>query len=206
MHSKASIARQAGAGGYARHAEPARWAPAPVVQDNPRTGRARNAVRILPPADAAGNNFGDRWPMHSFLELGAFPSAVPCARLHAREILWEWHLAGLSESTELIVSELVTNAIAISGADDNGAPVRLWLLSDGVCVLIVVWDASPLPPARVDSGENDESGRGLLLVETLSARWNWYSPQHPRDSKVVWALIDDLLQSMRNSVAPIGTG
>jgi hypothetical protein len=30
------------------------------------------------------------WPLRSGLELGALPSAVPCARLHARQVTWEW--------------------------------------------------------------------------------------------------------------------
>jgi len=32
----------------------------------------------------------DEWPLRSYLELGALPSAVPCARLHAKQVLWEW--------------------------------------------------------------------------------------------------------------------
>src|SRR5579862_5146488 len=51
------------------------------------------------------------WPLCSYLELGALPTAVPCARLHARHVLWEWGLNGLAADTELLVSELVTNAI-----------------------------------------------------------------------------------------------
>jgi hypothetical protein len=44
-----------------------------------------------------------QWPLHSFLELGALPGAVPCARLHTRHLLWEWGLATLTDSTELVV-------------------------------------------------------------------------------------------------------
>jgi anti-sigma regulatory factor (Ser/Thr protein kinase) len=188
MHGRTSTASQASAGGHARHAETARWAPAPVIEDAPPASRVRQAARILPPADARGNDFGDRWPLHSFLELGALPGAVPCARLHVREMLWEWRLSRLGDDSELIVSELVTNAVRISRAD--GAPVRLWLLSDGVCVLIVVWDASLLAPVPVTLGDDDESGRGLLLVDTLSARWSWYFPPRPGGGKVVWALVE----------------
>lgn len=192
MHGRTSTASQASAGGDARHAGTSQWAPAPVAQDSPPVSRARKgAGRFLPPADAQGHDFGDRWPLHSFLALGALPGAVPCARLHVREVLWEWRLTGLRDDAELIVSELVTNAVRISRAD--GAPVRLWLLSDGVCVLIVVWDASTLPPVRLASGESDESGRGLLLVETLSARWAWYFPSRPPGGKAVWSLIEALL-------------
>ncbi len=47
-----------------------------------------------------------QWPLHSYLELGALPTAVPCARLHARHLLREWGLNGLAADAELLVSEL----------------------------------------------------------------------------------------------------
>ncbi len=50
--------------------------------------------------------------MWSFLELGALPSAVPCARIHARQVVWEWGLGALTEAVELVVSELVTSGAA----------------------------------------------------------------------------------------------
>ena len=37
-------------------------------------------------------------PLRSYLELGALPTAVPCARLHARHVLWEWGLNGLARA------------------------------------------------------------------------------------------------------------
>jgi len=55
-----------------------------------------------------------RRPRHvhrSHLVLGALPSAVPCARLHAKLVLAEWGLKALAETAELLVSELVTNAV-----------------------------------------------------------------------------------------------
>src|SRR5713101_5872411 len=48
------------------------------------------------------------WPLQSRLELAALPGAVPCARLHARQLLWEWGLATLAETAELLISELTT--------------------------------------------------------------------------------------------------
>src|ERR1700761_9407170 len=74
--------------------------------------------------------FAAQWPCQSFLELGAFPGAVPCARLHVRQALWEWGLTAFSENTELLVSELVTNAMRISRATAQDAPVRIWVMSD----------------------------------------------------------------------------
>ena len=130
--------------------------------------------------------FAARWPYQSLLELGALPGAVPCARLHARNVLWEWGLAAFSDSTELVVSELVTNGVRASRAMRQAA-VRMWLVSDRAQVVIFVWDASPQPPARADPGEDVESGRGLLLVEAVSERWGHFG--YDGGGKVVWAAV-----------------
>jgi anti-sigma regulatory factor (Ser/Thr protein kinase) len=132
---------------------------------------------------------GGEWQLRDFLELGALPGAVPCARLHARMVLWEWRLSRLGESTELVVSELMTNAVAAAQATDEYFPVRLWLLSDQVRLLVMVWDANQQPPVIMDVGEEDESGRGLILVDTVAARWDWYDTPH-RAGKTVWAICE----------------
>src|ERR1035438_9222200 len=123
---------------------------------------ARNdAAALVPPAPPhPGQGVAGEWPLRSFLELGALPSAVPCARLHARQVVWEWGLAGLGDDVEILVSELVTNSVAVSRSLEQIWPVRLWLLSDKARVLVVVWDASPRPPTRVEADEYAESGRG----------------------------------------------
>lgn len=131
------------------------------------------------------------WPFRSGLALGALPTAVPCARLHAKHVLWEWRLDHLAKTAELLVSELVTNAIHAS-ARLNGPPVRLWLFSDNRRVLIEVWDGDTRPPAPTPLTEDgmpalgEEGGRGLFLVATLSQRWDWFRTQEPA-GKVVWA-------------------
>jgi len=129
------------------------------------------------------------WPLTSFLELGPLTTAVPCARLHVRQMLWEWEITALSEQVELVVSELVTNALKASQPLDWLSPIRLWLLSDRQRVLVLVWDGNPQPPIRMEVDEQTEGGRGLLLVETLSAKWDWYA-QTEMGGKVVWALCD----------------
>jgi hypothetical protein len=81
-------ARQASAGGHARHT-------ATADRTAPVNGTARqpaSAARIPPLADPQGNDVTGRWPLRSFLELGPLPSAVPCARLHTRQLLWEWQV------------------------------------------------------------------------------------------------------------------
>lgn len=132
----------------------------------------------------------DEWPLRSHLELGALPGAVPCARLHAKQVLWEWGLLAFSDHAELLLSELLTNAIEASQPAGPILPVRLWLSSDRSRLLIQVQDANSHPPVRADTHEDDERGRGLLIVDAISTTWGWYEEgDHGR--KVVWALIDD---------------
>jgi anti-sigma regulatory factor (Ser/Thr protein kinase) len=127
------------------------------------------------------------WPARDFLELGALAGAVPSARLHARQVIWEWGLFSLTETVEQVVSELVTNAVTATRAMPQLAPVRLWLLADTGSVLVMTWDASPQPPALTEPGDLAESGRGLLLVQAFSQNWGSY-PTPQQGGKVVWAL------------------
>lgn len=129
------------------------------------------------------------WPLRSFLEFSALPSAVPCARLHARQVAWEWGLVRLGDDLELLVSELMTNAVAAARALEPVLPVRLWLLSDTSQIAVLVWDPSPRSPERTPIDDEAESGRGLLLVEAVSRRWGWY-PVRDAAGKVVWALTE----------------
>jgi hypothetical protein len=141
---------------------------------------------------------GASWPLRSHLELGALPSAVPCARLHAKQVLWEWGLDALAEAVELIVSELVTNGLQASegmtesrcrGLWASGVPpVQLWLCSDKQNILVQVWDGNDRRPERKEVDLEAAGGRGLLLVEALSAEWGTYAPGRS-SGKVVWALV-----------------
>lgn len=129
------------------------------------------------------------WPLHSFLELAALPTAVPCARLHAKHVVWEWGLGQLSDDVELIVSEIVTNAVQATAALEKtgrsgylaGVPcIELMLFSDKDQVRIEVWDGHHQPPEPRALGSDgvpalgDEEGRGLHLVDALSRDWGYY--------------------------------
>jgi anti-sigma regulatory factor (Ser/Thr protein kinase) len=67
-------------------------------------------------------------------------------------VLWEWELNGLAPDGELLVSELVTNAVKATAGRDEAA-VCLRLSGDSARVLIEVWDADPRAPAPKDFGE-----------------------------------------------------
>lgn len=137
---------------------------------------------------------------HTYLELGALPTAVPCARLHVKHVLREWQMPQLSDPVELVVAELVTNAMqasaGLTGSQFAGRwspglpPVRLWLASDGRHAVVQVWDASDQQPALEAVPLDAETGRGLMLVESLSDEWGSYTPE-ASSGKVVWAVISD---------------
>ena len=127
----------------------------------------------------------DPWPFRSSLELGALSTAVPCACLHVKHVLWEWGLNSLAESAELLVSELVSNAVNATG--QPGQTVTLSLAGNATRVLIEVRDSDPRPPQT--KGTNDDGASdgtdGVLLVAALSTRWNWYLTEEP-PGKVIW--------------------
>ena len=125
------------------------------------------------------------YPRQSHLVLGALASAVPCARLHARLVLTEWDLAHLADDCELIVSEMITNAVDASIALPDRPPVALRLLADGTSLVIEVWDRSPLDVEPREVGADAECGRGLTVVAALSDHWGWERTGDGR--KVVWA-------------------
>jgi hypothetical protein len=139
-----------------------------------------------PQAELAG------WPLRAALPLGALPTAPGCGRAWTRQVLLEWGLDHLVDSTELLVSELTTNALQ-AFAPIAGAAIGLWLASDCERAMILVWDPSPQPPTPADAGQDAEDGRGLLLVEALSLRWGWYFPVSSsaggHAGKVVWAVV-----------------
>jgi len=104
-------------------------------------------------------------------------------------------LTSITDTIELLVSELMTNSVQAM-AGQNGQPaIRLRLLGDNARVRIEVWDADPRPPAPKDPAADGmpdleaESGRGLFLVSALSARWNWTPTREPT-GKVTWCELD----------------
>lgn len=130
------------------------------------------------------------------------PDAVRQARRHTRETLLEWDLPEDADLAELLVSELVTNALKHSAVGhhrpDTSRPRRLvgslrgtkangripFMLRRGARSLwIEVGDPDARLPRRSDPGSDDETGRGLVLVDSLSTRWG---ARATGDGKVVW--------------------
>ncbi|MDX3226736.1 SpoIIE family protein phosphatase [Streptomyces sp. ME19-01-6] len=116
------------------------------------------------------------------------PAAVARARKVAGEQVAAWGLGATAFATELIVSELVTNAIRY-----GDAPIQLRLIRD-TALICEVSDGSATAPHMRRARVFDEGGRGLLLVAQVSERWG--SRQTPT-GKTIWAeqpLASELLE------------
>ena len=110
-------------------------------------------------------------------ELPSDPAAVSRVRTAVTECLDGWGLSELVFVTELIASELVTNAIRY-----GGAPIGLRLLRDRT-LICEVSDGSSTSPRMRRARTTDEGGRGLFLVAQLAKRWGTrYTPT----GKVIW--------------------
>ncbi|MFK4593795.1 hypothetical protein RKD30_000462 [Streptomyces pristinaespiralis] len=111
------------------------------------------------------------------------------ARKFAASTLREWALRPLVADVELIVSELVGNAVrhalppTAPCADEY--PVWLGLFRYSRHLVCAVTDPSPAPPRLGDPGPAASGGRGLLLVNSLSDSWSWRPT--PPAGKTVWA-------------------
>jgi anti-sigma regulatory factor (Ser/Thr protein kinase) len=161
------------------------------------SGRAHSG---LPPSCGAGTRFPEpgfitlspAWALRSYVELEPTPSAVPYARCRTRALLQEWGLAHtheLAETTELLVSELLTNAYETLVEHHLNTPIRYRLSSNRLQLLVEIWDGACMPPPAPSTQlppADAVSGRGLFLVGTLSTRWSWYSLRHC-GGKVIWA-------------------
>jgi anti-sigma regulatory factor (Ser/Thr protein kinase) len=124
-------------------------------------------------------------------QLGSRPESVKAGRDFTRATLAGWDLDTLADVAELVVSELVTNALR------HGVPsartlvsehcIRLRLLAQAPFVMCMVTDPGRDIPVLRESGPTSESGRGLNVVDSCSVRWGWHLLDE--GGKVVWALL-----------------
>jgi hypothetical protein len=104
--------------------------------------------------------------------------SVSAARAWVRRLYAGWDLEPIAEVAELLVSELVTNALRHASG-----PVVLTALRLDEIVTLAVSDGHPSLPRLRKVGASDEGGRGLQLVALLSARWG---ARATPGGKVVW--------------------
>jgi anti-sigma regulatory factor (Ser/Thr protein kinase) len=117
--------------------------------------------------------------------------SVKTGRDFTQATLLSWGMAALTDPAELVVSELVTNALrhGIPSAREpaGGHHIRLRLLAQAPFVMCMVTDPGIDIPVLRESGPTEESGRGLNVVECCSVRWGWHLLDE--GGKVVWALL-----------------
>ncbi|WP_329320807.1 SpoIIE family protein phosphatase [Streptomyces sp. NBC_01262] len=111
-------------------------------------------------------------------ELPPDPAVVAEARKEGAEQLERWGLGELVFTTELVVSELVTNAIRYASG-----PIQLRLIRDAT-LICEVSDTSSTAPHLRRARTFDEGGRGLLLVAALTQRWG---TRQTEAGKTIWA-------------------
>ncbi len=119
--------------------------------------------------------------------LPGIPESVPVARLHVRTALGFHGLGEYADDAEIITSELVANAVQhVRG--DGAETIRVTLAHAGspAEVTVVVSDSSPDGPVRRDTPADGEQGRGLQIVEALSAHWGW---RQEEGGKAVFAVL-----------------
>ncbi len=103
------------------------------------------------------------------LEVPARPEHARTARNLVAITLGDGHPC--AADAVLLASELVTNSVLHSSSSRPGATVTITIWSDMSSVLVEVTDAGGDSVPTVHDGSDAEDGRGLFLVEQLSARW-----------------------------------
>lgn len=162
-----------------------------ATREEPDPGRRREATGGGTDPDGgeppgAGDGDGGRACLLTFASL---PSTPRWARALARDTLRGWALEDVVDTVELLLSELVTNAVK---AGEPDGVVRVWIRATCDRVRIEVADGCAGRPHVDDPGPDTEGGRGLLLVSSISADWGSYPVPFPSGratGKVVWCEI-----------------
>ncbi|MFF4437421.1 SpoIIE family protein phosphatase [Streptomyces sp. NPDC001621] len=139
---------------------------------NTRGGRKDDVALLMARLNGIPDDHVAEW------RLDAEPLAVPRARRLVRERLLTWCLPHAVETAELLVSEVVTNAVRHAQGDRIGLRV---VRTDAL--LFEVTDDEPALPAMLNAGPLDESGRGLRVVSRLAREWGASTSGH---RKTVW--------------------
>jgi len=104
------------------------------------------------------------------VRLPASTLAAALARSEVRIAVRSWDIPVDEDTAVLLTSELVTNAVQYAG----GRSVMLVITCSGESLRVDIHDTSRISPVVVEASPDTETGRGLLLVSTLSADWGSY--------------------------------
>jgi anti-sigma regulatory factor (Ser/Thr protein kinase) len=150
----------------------------------------------LPPVPSAPEDRVGGWATAPRVAMRMPPPAaqsVATARTFTLRTLEKWGVVVRGADAAAVVTELLTNALrhALPASTDDSAmaptwPIRLGLADPGPYVICAVADPSTDIPAPRHSDWQDEAGRGLLVVASLSDQWG-YCAAPAGQGKVVWA-------------------
>ena len=101
----------------------------------------------------------------------ALPTAPGLARGHVRATLASWGLGELTDTAELIASEMTANTVKVSApaqAAGDVLVIRQCLLTDGDVLTIECWDPAPGVPVLREASGLAETGRGLVIIDSLT--------------------------------------
>ncbi|MFB6817345.1 SpoIIE family protein phosphatase [Streptomyces sp. NPDC056347] len=134
--------------------------------------------------------------LHQYIHQ-ADPEGLSDARNIVRQALTDWDMAELADDAELVTGELLVNVLLHT---EGGAVLTLEVLPEPVRrVRLSVQDRSSAWPRRRSPGETATSGRGLLLLDAVAARWGI----EPRgEGKAVWCEIGPMVQPVGTPPAP----
>ncbi|MQA06355.1 MAG: SpoIIE family protein phosphatase [Streptosporangiales bacterium] len=147
-----------------------------------RTGEHSDDIAVVAVHLAGAEQAAVDEPTHAHFTVTDVPESVSAARTFLTNVLDDWHLGSLVDTAALLVSETVTNALlhARSTAD-----IQVWRTATGIEVEVRDRDDRLPAPRTLDL--EAESGRGLRLLDELSAAWG----AEPSDAgKRVWFRLD----------------
>ena len=175
------------------------------------------STRLLAPAQ--GSAWAPRRPGEPrAIDAGTFalatlPTSPFWARRYIRQFLGSCRGIGVgtADTAELLVSELVTNAVRFASApapahrhSEHAGMIWLSVRHFGEELLIEVYDTDANPPVLTDAAEDAENGRGLLLVDALSKEWSYFFP--PGGGKVVYCIIEIPMRQRLPTSTPARAG
>jgi len=109
------------------------------------------------------------------------PQAGARSRQLVRERCAAWGIASVSEDAQLVVTELVSNAV-----EHAGTPLDVIVTLSDDTLHVAVHDGDPTPPRPQPVGQGRSRGRGLRLIEAVAASWGSVLAD---TGKVVWATL-----------------
>ncbi|MFB9376051.1 SpoIIE family protein phosphatase [Kineococcus gynurae] len=134
-----------------------------------------------PPPAVAGRSL-----LEAALPLGQDLGAAGRARAFLRRVLTSWRALPVLDEAELVLSELVTNAVVHGG---GASCLRLRFERGRDRLTLVVQDASPTLPAPRTADEDALGGRGLGIVELVAEEWGVTTVTPAGSGKAVWATL-----------------